>query len=500
MITNTIKKIVILGGGTAGWMTAAAFAKKYPATTMFITLVESEAIGTIGVGESTIPHIRHFNQFLGIDEKVFMAETKATFKMGIAFKDWGSLGNEYIHPFGPLGHDINGVEFHHYWLRSRLSGSPYPIDNYSLAAVAARAGKFQHPSDDQSSLLSTYSYAFHFDASLYARYLRNYSEKRQVSRKEGIVCETILNPQTGFIESIRLNSGEIVEGDLFIDCTGFRGMLIEDVMHSGFDDWSHWLACDKAVAVPCERNNEQLNPYTLSIAHRAGWQWRIPLQHRTGNGHVYASDYMSDDEATSLLLNNLNGAPLAEPRILKFKAGQRKKNWVKNCVAIGLSGGFLEPLESTSIYLIQVGIQKLLEFFPDLNFFEENIKEFNNQLDAEYVRIRDFIIMHYKQSARDDSEFWLRCKNMTVPEALANRQKIFSACGHIDHEQYGVYAAVCIGQGLIPKSYDFKINALPMAAIEKYMEKIRAEIGLATQSMSNADMYIKKFIGNGGSV
>ena len=499
MNPNAIKKIVIVGGGTAGWMTAAALAKKFSATNIVLTLVESEAIGTVGVGESTIPHIRHFNQFLGIDESVFIVETKATFKLGIAFKNWGVLGSDYIHPFGPLGHDINGVEFHHYWLRMQREGyaftsSSYALDSYSLAASAARAGKFQHPSVDRKNLLSTYSYAFHFDAALYAKYLRNYSEIIGVVRQEGMVVETKLNSDNGFIHSVVLDSGLVVEGDLFIDCSGFKGLLIDRVLHATFEDWSHWLACDKAVAVPCESSAKMLAPFTQATAHKAGWQWRIPLQHRTGNGHVYASDYMSEDEATAILLNNLDGAPLGEPRCFTFKAGQRKQNWKKNCVAIGLSGGFLEPLESTSIYLIQVGIQKLLEFFPDKNFFKSNTAEFNRQVDAEYTRIRDFIIMHYKETRRDDSQFWLRCKNMTVPDALQQRQELFGQSGYVDHEQYGVYQSVCIGQGLIPRNYDFKINKFSSNDIEIYLRKIRTDINTAVDAMPSAKNYIESIV------
>jgi tryptophan halogenase len=494
MNPNAIKKIVIVGGGTAGWMAAAALAKKFSACNIQIVLVESEAIGTVGVGESTIPHIRHFNQFLEIDENVFIAETKATFKLGIAFKNWGVQGSDYIHPFGPLGHDISGVEFHHYWLRMQREGSVFSLDNYSVAAMAARAGKFQHPSLDRENLLSNYSYAFHFDAALYAKYLRNYSEVRGVVRQEGVVVETKLDSVTGFIQSIVLDSGVVVDGDLFIDCTGFKGLLIDKALHAEFEDWSHWLVCDKAIAVPCESSEKMLTPYTQAIAHKAGWQWRIPLQHRTGNGHVYASDYMSEDEATAILLNNLDGATLAEPKSFTFKAGKRKQNWKKNCVAIGLASGFLEPLESTSIYLIQVGIQKLIEFFPDKSFFEANTAEFNYQVDAEYTRIRDFIIMHYKETRRDDSEFWVRCKNMSVPAALQQRQDLFGQTGFVDREQYGVYESVCIGQGLLPKHYDFKINQYSSENIMKYLQNIRMDINAAVQQMPSAKQYIEKMV------
>ena len=480
-------------------MTAAALAKKFSGLDILITLVESDVIGTVGVGESTIPHIRNFNDFLGIDENVFIAETKATFKLGISFKNWGYQGSDYIHPFGPLGHDISGVEFHHYWLRTRNEGSLYSLDNYSLAAMAARAGKFQHPLSDSESLLSTYSYAFHFDAGLYAKYLRNYSEDKSVLRHEGIVAQTKLDADSGHIKSIVLDSGLTLEGDLFIDCTGFKGLLIDNALNAEFEDWSEWLACDRAIAVPCEPSSKMLTPFTQAMAHKAGWQWRIPLQHRIGNGHVYASDFMSDDEAAATLLNNLDGAALAEPKFFKFKAGQRKNNWKKNCVAIGLSGGFLEPLESTSIYLIQVGIQKLIDFFPNMNFFEANAREFNRQVDAEYIRIRDFIIMHYKETQRTDSDFWIRCKNMNVPDALAQRQQLFGQCGYVDHQQYGVYASVCIGQGLVPQSYDFKIDKFSSEAIDKYLEKIRSDIMKTVELMPIAKNYIENIVSSSKS-
>jgi tryptophan 7-halogenase len=499
MNRNNIEKIIILGGGTAGWMTASALSKHFIGLPVSITLVESEAIGTVGVGESTIPHIRSFNQFLGIDENTFIAETKATFKLGIRFNHWGNLGDDYIHPFGPLGHDINGVDFHHYWLRTKIAGNTTPIDHYSLAAVAARAGRFQPPVSDETSILSNYSYAFHFDAALYALYLRRYSEARGVVRREGKMLTALVSSHSGFIESITLDDGATIGGDLFIDCTGFRGLLIDEILKVEFDDWSQWLACNRAIAVPCEKDTESLKPFTLSIAHTAGWQWRIPLQHRTGNGHVYCSDYMSDDEATSVLLNNLGGTPLAEPKMFSFTAGQRKQNWKKNCVAIGLSSGFLEPLESTSIYLIQVGIQKLLEFFPDKDFVKENTAEFNRHLDAEYSSIRDFIIMHYKENTRTDSDFWIRCRHMTIPDGLAQRQKHFSDCGFVDDTQYGVYAAVCLGQGLIPQTYDEKINRHPIASINQYLEKIQADIQAAVNTMPLAVDYIRDALKRAGT-
>jgi len=494
MNLDAIKKIVIVGGGTAGWMTAAALSQKFSGLDVNVTLIESESIGTVGVGESTLPHIRNFNQFLNIDEPTFLRETKATFKLGIAFKNWGFSGSDYIHPFGRIGHDINGVEFLHYWVRLRQEGFLSDLDHYSLPAMAARAGKFQHPIEGQESILSAYTYAFHFDAALYAKYLRDYSCRKGVVKIEGIVTQARLNPDTGVIASLILESGREIHGDLFIDCSGFRGVLIDKVLGVEFESWSQWLACDRAVAAPCSAVENEFKPFTQSLAHQAGWQWRIPLQHRTGNGHVYASSYMSDDEAVAILRSNMDGELLAEPKFFSFTAGKRKQNWRKNCVAIGLSSGFLEPLESTSIYLIQVGIQKLLDFFPDRNFYAENTAEFNRQLDAEYTNIRDFIIMHYKEGRRDDSQFWIDCRNMAVPASLMHRQSLFSQCGYVDRRQYGIYEAVCIGQGLVPKAYDFKIDGLASHAIAKYLEAMRRQVANAVESMPSAKHYIDNMV------
>ena len=490
MNPNAIRNIVIVGGGTAGWMAAATLIKNFQKSDLKIVLLESESIGSVGVGESTIPHIRGFNKFLGIDENFFIEKTKATFKLGIAFKNWGKLGDDYIHPFGPLGYDINGIEFHHFWLKLHREGKATSLDDYSLAAKAARMGKFKPPEDSENFYESSYNYAFHFDAALYAQYLRKFSEDKGVVRIEGILDYVKQDEKNGFIKSVILKSGQEINGELFIDCTGFKGILIDKVLKTPFEDWSQWLRCDKAIALPCEKPDVAITPYTQSTAHKAGWQWRIPLQHRTGNGHVYASQYMSDDEAASVLLNNLDGNPLADPKFFTFTAGQRKQNWEKNCVAIGLASGFLEPLESTSIYLIQVGIQKLIEFFPDIHFASSNTEEFNRHVNTEYLKVRDFIIMHYKENNREDSVFWVDCKNMTVPTSLAERQKLFLASGYIDHSQYGVYASVCIGQGLFPKSYDFKVDKFSSQDIERYLLSIKNEIKLIADKMPTAEDYI----------
>lgn len=497
---STIKTIVIVGGGTAGWMSAAALSTRYANAKLNIVLVESEVLGTVGVGESTIPAIRDFNRFLGIDEAEFINATQATFKLGIEFNDWGALGNKYIHPFGQTGHDISGVEFQHYWLMLRAAGDLTPYDNYSLSAVAAKMGKFSVPSNNPDSILSSFNYAYQFDAALYAKYLRELSERQGVVRIEGVVNETLLNHDTGFVESLRLTSGELVAGDFFIDCTGFKGLVVNKALKVGFSDWSEWLPCDRAIAIACEKT-DIVRPYTRATAHGAGWQWRIPLQHRTGNGCVYASDFMSSDEATAILYSQLDGKPLAEPKYFSFKAGQRHVSWEKNCVAIGLAGGFLEPLESTSIYLIQFAIQKFIDLFPANFPYRINATEFNRLLSAEYTKIRDFIILHYTETSRDDTEFWRYCNNITQPVSLLERQTVFKTSAHIDHTQYGAYAAVCIGQGITPQSFDSRVTQYPITKIREYVRGIQEDVMSAALAMPSAEDVlhsVKLAKGNGG--
>lgn len=486
-----IKKIVILGGGTAGWMTAAALANRFAKTECTIQLVESEQIGTVGVGEATIPHLRFFNETLGIDENEFMRRTNATYKTGIEFINWGRLGDAYIHPFGEYGHEINGTSFHHFWLKLRQAGVIDPIDNYSLPIIAAKFNKFEYPDTNRRSILSTYSYAFHIDASLYAKYLREYAEQKGVRRTEGKVVEVNQHKSTDehhdFIKDVVLESGEIIAGDLFIDCSGFYGLLIEQTLKTGYQDWSRWLPCDRAIAVPCERTGESF-PYTKSTAHKAGWQWRIPLQHRTGNGHVYCSHYMSDDEAANILLNNLDGEPQAQPNFLRFKTGRRNLSWNKNCVAIGLSSGFLEPLESTSIYLIQIAITKLLELFPDQSFDPVIAREFNSAMELEYERVRDFLILHYHATERDDSDFWNYCRTMDIPDSLRNKIELFRHQGYVVPYEKGLFlepswVAVYLGQGIIPKAYDLRSNNYPVEELKKYFEQMKEKMHSAAEAM-----------------
>lgn len=497
MSRNPIKSIVILGGGTSGWMTAAALAHHLKNLHCNIRLIESESIGTVGVGEATLPHIRFFNQTLGIDEKTFMQETKATFKMGIEFSNWGRNGDKYIHPFGDYGRPINDVSFHHYWLQQYQAGNATRIDDYSLPVIAAEQEKFIFPSEDSRSVLSSFSYAYHLDASLYAKFLRKYSEARGVERCEGKVVNVFQN-NDGEIRSLVLDSGEEFEADLFIDCSGFRALLIEQTLKTGFDDWSRWLPCDRAVAAPCESQSSLL-PYTKAIAKTAGWQWRIPLQHRVGNGQVYSSEFMSDDEAANLLLKNIEGKPTADLNFIRFKTGKRKKVFHKNCVAIGLSAGFLEPLESTSLYLVQIAIMKLIELWPDADFDDVLVAEYNNLLNIEYWRVRDFLILHYHATEREDTPFWKYCKYMSIPDELAYKINLFEERGYVLQYESGLFLepswiAVYLGQGIIPSSFDRRVNRYPKERLDKTMAEMKLLIHKSVHSMPKHEIFLRHLL------
>lgn len=487
-----LKEIVILGGGTAGWMMAAALAKKCNGCDIRITLVESESIGTVGVGESTIPHIRDFNKFLGIDETSFLKKTKATFKVGIVFENWGDLGESYIHPFGAAGCDIEGVEFQHYWARFGQYTKAVNLDRYSLASTAIRENKFEYPSGKQTGCMG-YNYAFHFDAALYAKFLRDFATQRGVRRVEGKMAGISMSNEVGAIEGLILDTGEIISGDFFIDCTGFRALLIGQAMSVPFESWQEWLPCDRAVALPCSREGN-IVPYTRATAHRAGWCWRIPLQHRTGNGCVYSSDHMSKDEALGLLLSQIDGEPLADPKFFQFTAGMRREQWKKNCVAIGLAGGFLEPLESTSIYLIQVGIQNFLQLFSVHGYSQILADEFNRRLAKEYIRIRDFIIMHYWATRRSDSLFWKNCQAMTVPASLSRRLDVYKSSGHIDHRQYGVFSAVCVGQGVVPECVDPRAKLYSQEEFVNYANSLSQVIETSVAAMPLAQCFVDRLL------
>jgi tryptophan halogenase len=495
---DRIRKVVIVGGGTAGWMTAAAFSQILgDMPDLSIELVESDEIGSVGVGEATIPQINLFNALLGIDEREFVRSTNATYKLGIEFRDWTRLGHSYVHPFGFYGLDMLGIEFHHHWLKGRMAGDRTPLDVYSLGVVAGLAGRFAHPRPDQpGSPLSRIAYAFQFDASLYARYLRQRAEALGVRRTEGRIVDVVQNAETGFIEAVTLTDERRVEGDLFIDCSGFRGLLIEQTLEAGFEDWSKWLPCDRAVAVPCESSNDQ-QPLTRSTARPAGWQWRIPLQHRTGNGYVYSSAHIGDDEAANVLLANLDGAALAEPRVLRFKAGHRKKAWVKNVVALGLAGGFLEPLESTSIHLIQTGIARLMTLFPTRRFDELEIERYNRLTVQEYVDIRDFLVLHYHANERTDSELWRYCRDLSPPEGLAYKLELFGRTGRVirEHEELFTetsWLAVMVGQGAEAQDYHPAADILPDSETLQRLAHIRDVVAQTAAMMPMQNDYLKQ--------
>lgn len=451
-MSETIRNIVVVGGGTAGWMTAAALSQTVGTRRYSITVVESEQIGTVGVGEATIPMILLFNKVLGLDEDVFIRETNATFKLGIEFVDWRRLGHSYFHPFGLYGADMDGVGFQHFWLRWARESGDRGYDGFNAETLAAADGRFMRTPPTPN--LPKINYAFQFDAALYAAFLRRYAEARGVVRVEGKIAGVERNGESGHVSRLVLDDGRSVSGDFFVDCSGFRGLLIEETMGAGYDDWSRWLPCNRAAAMPCERAGE-LTPYTRATAREAGWQWRIPLQHRTGNGYVFCDAFIREDEAVRRLGERLDGAAMADAKVLKFTAGRRRKSWIGNVLAIGLSSGFLEPLESTSIHLVQSGLARLLALFPDQGFDPLLAAEFNRQTEQEYACIRDFLVLHYKATQREDTPFWASRKAMEVPESLAERMALFASSGRVfsrdeDLFKESSWVQVLLGQGLTP--------------------------------------------------
>lgn len=501
MSDSRIRDVVILGGGTAGWMAAAALSASM-GDQLRIRLIESEQIGTVGVGEATIPALRLFNGLVGIDEDAFLRASQGTFKLGIEFLNWGRIGESYMHAFGQIGQSLDLIEFWQYWLRGRKEGVAESLGKYSFNENVARAGKFARLQRIPNSELEGIGYAFHFDASLYARFLRDISEKNGVIRTEGRIVKVNQDAESGFVRSLILESGEEIAGELFIDCSGFRAMLMEQTLDVGYVDWSHWLPCDHAIAVPTA-NAGPPRPFTQSIAHRAGWQWRIPLQHRTGNGCVFSSAYMSEDEARHILLDNVEGTPLAEPRLIRFKTGMREKAWHRNVVALGLASGFIEPLESTSIHLVQNGIARLISHFPDRGFAQVNIDTYNRRIGYDYERIRDFIILHYTANQRDEP-FWRYLRDMDLPDSLSAKIELFKATGRIFREQEELFAEVgwfqvLVGQNIIPETYHPLADVLTQDELAGFLRDIRTIVSAPVPHLPSHGDFITRYCAAGAS-
>ena len=488
-------RIVIVGGGTAGWMTAAALGRFYEGAS--VTLVESDEIGIVGVGEATIPHIVTFNQALGIDEAEFVAATGATYKLGIAFEGWGAPDEAYVHAFGQVGRGIGLLPFHQYWLRARSLGFAKPFGHYLLNTIILAGDRFAHIEREPENPLPPVPYAFHFDASLYARFLRGFAEKRGVVRQEGRIVAVNRHPTSGDVASVTLANGTQVDGELFIDCSGFRGLLIEQELEAGFEDWSHWLPCDRATAVPCA-SVTPVTPYTRAIARKAGWQWRIPLQHRIGNGHVYRSRHISEDEATAILLANLDGERMAGPRTLRFTTGRRRKAWVRNVVAIGLSSGFIEPLESTSIHLIQTAVNRLLELLPRGEISKFARESYNARAAFEMERLRDFIVLHYHANGRVGGALWDELRTIEIPDTLHQRIELFRETGGVFpslDELFDLrgWVQVMIGQGIMPKRWHPLADTIEESRLRHFLEMTEQAYVQEATRLPDHGAYVSRF-------
>ena len=486
-----VRRVVVAGGGTAGWTVAFALVKQL-GPLIDIALVESDEIGTVGVGESTIPTCRTFHQYMGVDEREFVRATNSTFKLGISFENWAADGDRYIHSFGTLGRGTWMADFHHFWLEAHRQGWAGEIGEYCFEHQAAAAEKFA-TSDDASI-----NYAYHLDATSYGQYLRGLAEKLGVRRVEGKIKDVRQHVESGDIEALVLESGEAIEGDLFIDCTGFRGLLIEQTLKAGFEDWGNWLPTDSALPVQTESVGPP-KPFTRAIAHKAGWRWQIPLQHRVGNGLVFASEFMGEDEARSLLSRELEGEPLFEPRLIRFKAGRRRTSWVNNCIAIGLSSGFIEPLESTSIHLIMIAVTRLLQEFPFGGVTPALRSRFNNQADREIIGIRDFIILHYHATSRDDSDFWRHCRSMTIPDTLAERMELFREHAHAYQDSHDLFRVdswvqVMLGQGQPPRSYHHVARLMPEDRLHEALATLRANITRSVTRMPAHGQFLDQYL------
>ena len=490
MQNRKIHKVVVAGGGTAGWMAAASLARLL-GKTLDITLVESDQIGTVGVGEATIPTLLTLHELLKIKEQDFLRAVQGTFKLGISFENWRDVGEDYIHSFGWTGQDSWAAGFQHFWLKGRKMGISREFGEYCKEWLAARQNRFAVMPKQGLN------YAYHIDASLYARFLRGMAEEYGAVRQEGRIDSVQQDPDSGFITGLRLQSGRLVEGDLFIDCTGFRGLLIEQTLNAGYEDWRHWLPCDSAVAVQTESVQPPI-PYTRSIAREAGWQWRIPLQHRVGNGVVFSSGHWSDDEAVERLLGNVQGRVLTEPRVIKFKTGQRRRHWHRNCVAMGLSSGFIEPLESTSIHLIQRSIIRLMQMFPYDGIREPDVDEFNNQMQFEIENVRDFIVLHYHVTDRTDTAFWRHCRTMDIPDSLRHRIELFRQAGRVfkvPTELFGEnsWIQVMLGQGLLPEQYHPIVNMMSDDELTKFLSGIHGAVGSFVSQLPEHQRFIDHY-------
>ncbi|MGA9573032.1 MAG: tryptophan halogenase family protein [Lysobacterales bacterium] len=489
---NRVRRVIIVGGGTAGWMAAAGLVKSL-GQTIDITLVESDEIGTVGVGEAVIPLIKSFHALLELREDEFLRAVNGTIKLGIEFENWGRLGESYFHPFGPTGVEAWAAQFHHYWLKARGQGNTEELRTFSLEATLARAGRFTLDSAPQPQ------YAYHFDASLYAKYLRKLSEADGVRRIEGKVVDVQVHGESGFIDSVELESGDRIEGDLFIDCSGFRGLLIQQVLQTQWQDWSHWLRNDRAVAVQTETVSPPA-PYTRSTARSSGWQWKIPLQNRVGNGLVYCSGYLADEAARRALLGNLEGKPINEIRTIRFRTGRRAQQWVKNCVAVGLSSGFLEPLESTSIHLIQNSVLRLVRMFPAAEIDPAEVRQFNSETTQEIEQIRDFIILHYKVTQRLDSKYWIDCRDMAVPESLAHKIELFESNARAVRDNNEMFrerswAAVMLGQGIEPSGYHPFVDNLSDTQLKAFTAEIKSNVENIVAKAPTHEAFLKTYCG-----
>ena len=499
-------RVVIVGGGTAGWMTAAGLSRLLDPRDYAITLIESDEIGTVGVGEATLPHIKTFNDMLGLDEAEFMRETQATFKLGIEFVGWTRDGDRYIHPFGVFGEPWDGVDFQHHWARAKLAKRDVAsLQAYSYAVALARADAFDFPQRDPKSIRSTCSYAYHFDASLYAAYVRRWSMARGVRRIEGLVLNVEQEADSGNVRALRLKSGVVVDGDLFVDCSGFRSLLVGQAMSVGWQDWSEWLPCDRALAVPCERTGP-LTPYTRATAREAGWMWRIPLQHRVGNGYVFSSRFCDEARARETLLAHLENPPLAEPRLLRFQAGRRERMWEGNCVAVGLAGGFLEPLESTSIFLIQAAVVDLATLMPvpGRPIDSRLVSEFNRLSSVQYDRVRDFLVLHYIANAREGQPLWDHVRTMPLPDTLAHKIALFRESAAAPTYQYGLFSrdswlSVLVGQGIEPEGYSRLADRIALDETERRLRDLRARIEDGLGPVPSHEDFITRYCGAGSA-